>query len=255
MITTVKQFLAENKRRAEKGLKSLNESFGEDEFEAQDDLGAQEDELDLDGDFDAQGAQEIEGEDEVQEEITFDSFKDAYMNNFNEFTANAEEGSEPIEMPSDEQLQIAFDTMMSLNTAAPAQEEDELGDVEGEDELEGEIEDAQTTEEEEVVEEGLKSFFKGGTPEELAAKKEAFDSRVAEIESKFAGKTLKFKEYADNKVVDFSKEVADAVAKKNNYLGELSTLSKGDITYVMYKPGKKGLNKLGAAAGPTTRVA
>lgn len=222
MYTTVNQFIAERKNTT--GTR-VNENI-----------------LDgVDGDATAQpidtDVQPEAQEEEGSEELTFDAFKDAYMAKYNEYTAELEEGQEAEPVLSDAQLQMIFDVMNSLEGSVDtdAQPGDDMS-------AQPDADDMDAT----ALEEGLGSFFKGGTKEELAEKKNAFDARVKEIESKFAGKTLLFKEHGDNKTVPYSADVANKVAAKNNYLGTLSTFTQGDKVIVMYKEGAKGLNKLAA---------
>jgi hypothetical protein len=233
MYTTVNQFIAE---RMNTSGKRVNENI-----------------LDgVDGDATAQpidadvqpGAQPEEG----SEELTFDAFKDAYMAKYNDYTAELEEGQEAEPVLSDAQLEMIFDVMNSLEGSEDTEAQPEEGDDNGMGAQPG-VEEMDAT----ALEEGLGSFLKGGTKEEIAAKKTAFDARIQEIESKFSGKTLLFKEHGDNQTVPYSAAVANKVAAKNNYLGTLSTFTQGDKVIVMYKEGAKGMNKL--AAGTTSQTA
>jgi len=230
MYTTVNQFIAERKNAR------LNENI-----------------LDgVDGDATAQpidtdvqpGAQE----EEVSDELTFDAFKDAYMAKYNDYTAELEEGQDAEPVLSDAQLEMIFDVMNSLEETSETDVQDGDGMGMGMDAQPGAQEMDAT-----ALEEGLGSFFKGGTKEEIAEKKTAFDARIKEIESKFSGKTLLFKQHGDNKTVPYSADIANKVAAKNNYLGTLSTFNQADKVIVMYKEGAKGLNKL--AAGTTSQTA
>lgn len=102
--------------------------------------------------------------------------------------------------------------------------------------------------------EGLGDFFRGGTKEEIEAKKKGIESKLTSLESTFS----KFKKvlFKDKGIMDkfevYSKESALKYAAKNNYLGVIRSIEKGDTLYIIYEPGKKGLSKLAAGSGSMT---
>ena len=223
MITNINEF------KKSKGYKNrIVEEFGPEGFDQPDFVPAPvEDEM-LDT---------VEGE---EEGVTFDQFKEAVVAKHEEMSS---EDEECCELPSDEQLQLAFDVYTSLCSATP------------EEVIEDETEFT-TDETEEVVEEGLKDFFKGGSPEEIEAKKKSLTERIEKLTSdaKEKGYTVYYKnESTDDKPVEFNKEAVLKDMEKNNFLGTiLKPVIKGDKLYVIYKPGKKGLAKLAGGASKQT---
>lgn len=101
----------------------------------------------------------------------------------------------------------------------------------------------------EELEEGIFDFMRGGSKEDISAKEQEFNSRLQQIQDKFAGKTLTFMEKGDNQQLPFTPEMALKVAAKNNYLGVIKTFDKGDKVVLVYEPGQKGMAKLAAGSG------
>jgi hypothetical protein len=181
-------------------------------------------------------------QEEREEGFTLDSFREAIEAEYAMRIESLEEGEEaPIAM-TEEQIEIAFEVCQRLCSTPVIDEQ--------------EIEDDFQEEEEEVIEEGLGDFFRGGSKEEIEKKKQELtaqlDKLVADAESK--NYKIKFKDLgAHDKPVDFNKEEALKLMAKNNFLGSfLKPVVKGDIVLIGYKPGAKGLNKLAAGTSSQT---
>lgn len=224
MITNINEF------KKSKGFKNrIVEEFGTDGFDSPDFVPAPiEDEM-LDT---------VEGE--IEQSVTFDQFRDAVVAKHEEMAASDEECCE---LPSDEQLQLAFDAYTSLCPVADTTEET----------FEEENFDEESYEE---IEEGLKDFFKGGSEEEIEANKKKLTERIEKLtaDAETKGYTVFYKnESKDGKPVQFNKEAVLKDMEKNNFLGTiLKPVIKGDKLYVIYKPGKKGLAKLAGGSSKRT---
>lgn len=222
MITTVAEFIAENNKRKQMGLPSLNENFMDTD--------------ELAGD----GVQEIEGEnddvqDDVQDELTLDAFKEALNTEFNTYMENLEEGAEEPEMLTDVQIELAFNACKSLCNTQDVQ--DEVQD------------DAQgVQDEEEIVEEGL---F-GPSKEEIEAGRKGAEERLKQLEAKFQGKEMNFMEKGDSKTVPYSFDAMMQLAEKNKFRGVIKSYNRGNVITLVYEPGKTLLQKL--AAGTTNQT-
>jgi hypothetical protein len=237
MITNIKTFIAE-KAKNPGAFKYITENFEDD------DMPAVVDNEDDDNDDD---------DNDKNEEFTFDVFKDAYtlkLNELNEESENDEE-LDVLEMPTDEQLQIAFDVFQNVSHTIDNVEIDD--DMSYETEMDDDMSDETEMDDDmEPLEEGLGDFFRGGSKEEIEEKKKNSISRLKEIEAKFKGKNLVFQEYGDNKTIPYTMENALKTIAKNNYLGTIETFDKGDKIILLYKEGKKGMNKL--ATGTTAQT-
>lgn len=104
----------------------------------------------------------------------------------------------------------------------------------------------------EVIEEGFMDFMRGGSKEEIEANKEKLMSKLDEIEAKFD--ILKFKDKANmDKFMDWDRAKIEKMIAKNNWLGSVKAITKGDKTMIIYTPGKKGMNKLAAGSSSQTK--
>lgn len=170
-------------------------------------------------------------EDEMEtDELTFEQFKDLVVAEHEKATSEIEEGMEAPEMPTDEQLNMIFNVVQNLNC--------ETTDMD--------------TDDNDLLEEGLGDFMRGGSKEEIEAKKQGAIARLKEIEAKFTGKNLVFQEYGDNKTTPYNMADALKIIGKNNFLGTIQTFDKGDKVILLYKEGQKGMNKLGVGTGAQT---
>jgi len=102
----------------------------------------------------------------------------------------------------------------------------------------------------ELTEEGLGAFFKGGTKEEIEAKKKELLAKLDEYIKKYPDLYFNGKELNKDELIK--------VMSKNNFLGTLKVLD-GSLTKhkhpsISYKPGAKGLNKLAAGSGGTVNT-
>lgn len=201
---------------------------------------------------------EEDGVEEIEDGgiVSFETFKDAvlteYENSCNLDTdteenddsddnddesveeSNSDEGRATCQMLDEEQLKIAYDAFLTLTT-------DNGSETEDEEDSEEEIEE---------IEEGIGSFLKGGTKEELGEKKKAIISQLKDIENKYKDKEIVFKEYGDNKNVAYNKENVLKIINKNNFLGKIQIVDKKDKVFLIYREGKKGVNKIANATTP-----
>ena len=101
-----------------------------------------------------------------------------------------------------------------------------------------------------ILEEGLRDFFRGGTKEEIAAKEVGVNARLDEIEKIIEEKKLpvEFQDYGDNKRYPYTREALLKLIAKNNYLGTIETHVKGGKLILLYRAGNKGMNALAAAS-------
>jgi hypothetical protein len=102
----------------------------------------------------------------------------------------------------------------------------------------------------EILEEGIRDFFRGGTKEEIAAKEVGVNARLDEIEKIIEEKKLpvEFQDYGDNKRYPYTREALLKLIAKNNYLGTIETHVKGGKLILLYRAGNKGMNALAAAS-------
>jgi hypothetical protein len=99
----------------------------------------------------------------------------------------------------------------------------------------------------EDVNEGLGDFFRGGSKEEIAQKQNELEARFNELEAEYGIENLMFADYGD-KPQPYTHELAMSVARKNNFLGQLRLIPREEKLFIVYKPGAKGMNKLGSVA-------
>lgn len=248
MITNIKDFIAERAKNPEAFKYLTTENFGE------------ENEMDnIPAVVDNENENEIEIDNENEDTLTFDQFREMIVAEFERAASEVEEGMEAPEIPTDEQLNIIFTVVENLNSETPEETETETEDEEIEDEeiegmpteIEENLENSNTPEIEEI-EEGVRDFFRGGSKEEVEAKKNEITERLKEIENKFKGKNLVFQEYGDNKTTPYNMADALKIIGKNNFLGTIQTFDKGDKIIILYKEGQKGANKIAAGTGAQT---
>lgn len=209
---------------------------------------------------------EEDGVEEIEDNgiVSFETFKDAvlteYENSCNLDTDTEEnddsdddesveesnsdedgeddEGRATCQMLDEEQLKIAYDAFLTLTTDNGSETEDE---EDSEEDSEEEIED---------IEEGIGSFLRGGSKEEIEEKRKTITNQLEEIENKYKDKEIVFKEYGDNKNVAYNKENVLKIINKNNFLGKIQVVDKKDKVFLIYREGKKGVNKIANATTP-----
>lgn len=187
MYTSINEFL-KNKQSG----KLIKENFDEPE------MGAQEIEMPEMGE---------EGAQKEEQELTFEIFASKFAELLEMHNSQLEEGQEPVEMISDEQMQFAFDACKALCT----EEEDE-------------------DEDEEVIEEGIKDFFKQAGA--------ALKGGMTEDQMKSAFLTFnaanKGKEVKGKKIIPLSQELLNKLmdqAKEDGYKGKPGIDADGKISY------------------------
>ncbi len=99
----------------------------------------------------------------------------------------------------------------------------------------------------EDVNEGLGDFFRGGSKDEIAQKQNELEARFNELEAEYGIENLMFADYGD-KPQPYTHELAMSIARKNNFLGQLRLIPREEKLFIVYKPGAKGMNKLGSIA-------
>lgn len=101
----------------------------------------------------------------------------------------------------------------------------------------------------------IKRFMKGATDEEIEAKAKDLEEKLRKMaeSGKDKGYEVVFKNReTDDKFVDLDIEKALKSMEKNNFLGTLKAIPKGEKLNIVYTPGKKGMAKLGTGTGSQT---
>lgn len=246
MITSIKQFIKEKKDNPSL-FKSINEEFDEMEM----------------------GAEEVDDTTDVEETeeeaVTLESFTALLDAAHEQLQAECEEGQECAPMLSPEQIEMVFGVVQGMLNTEEIEGEEETEEAEADEDMPTDFEEEGEEFEEdenfdeslkkktEIVEEGLGDFFRGGSKEEIAKKKEEITNKFNEIVNKYEGKTLLFKNYGGNdKPVPFNLSSALSIAGKNNYLGSVQVIPRGEQFIVVWKDGKKGMQKVGSGASAQT---
>lgn len=146
-------------------------------------------------------------------------------------------------LPTDAILGEPDKTKEEVSTSVETVDDNDNKTIEAE--SDEETTDTKPADNEEVeghVEEGLKSFFKGGTEEELKAKEEALTKELDDYIAKYPDLYFNGKEINKDNVL--------AIMKKNNFLGTFKLIdakfTKHKHPSLSYKEGAKGLNKIAA---------
>lgn len=201
---------------------------------------------------------------ETQEStLTIESFTEALINEINLKNESLEEGQEPVQELTAEQIECAFNVCKSLCSTQEEIIEDSEDEFEDEFEEEEDLveEKVQTkkknvnNDNEEIVEEALGNFFRGGSKEEIQQKEKELTAQLDKLYNDATNKkyTVLFKDTQNlDNAIPFDKNKALSFMKKNNFLGSLKPVVIKDKVVITYTPGKKGLAKLASGSSSQT---
>jgi hypothetical protein len=250
MITKIKEF---NEALNSGKIKKINENFFE-EDELSDDFSEGQEEEEVGADVDNFSDDTDETNVASSTTITLDELKDKLLTKFNntDEDINGDGGIDNVDSPimlSDEQLQIVFDVLVELGVGTSASEETTAGEGVEETETEEDIEDVEGTEEEIEEAFGFAKKMAGEDEKSIEERKNILISKLEKVVGK--GFLLVNGETKKSVEINNAAEAIEAIAGDNNYNGMIipKPVSLQGKTAFVYKPGRKGIEKLASVRG------
>lgn len=193
-----------------------------------------------------EGTEEMEGTEE-ESVMSKELLKDTLLTNFNNLETTEDEEIELPIMLSDEQFDIVYNTLIELGLVTE--------EVETEEGSEG-LEDPETTEDEEQVEElfkGMVNKITGESDKAVSERREKLLKLLKQVEGKDF--YLMVKGSNEPIAIDNAETALDTIAKENNFNGTIlpkSVMVDGKKVFI-YTPGNKGMQKIGAGIGGASK--